>query len=184
MTRLFNSAILAVALSAMLSAELVGQSDDPNSRTNPACALLTDQEVDQATGLNFDPGEAFDKVGQGVFGGATCLWGGVWNQDSAKSLPQIGVSFIPPKPQGSNTEYYKARKPDAGCTRQALQGVGDLAFADTCQGTLLSVRVYLKAGRNDVFLSVDLIDKRHQLSWAQPVAIALAKAAAQKAKKA
>ena len=184
MTRLFHSAVLAVALSATLSARLVGQTDDPNSLTNPACALLTDQELDRATGMDFGPAEAFDKVGHGVFGGATCLWGGVWNQDSAKSLPQIGVSFIPPGPRGSNTEYYLAKKPDAGCTRETLQGVGDKAFADSCQGTLSSVRVYLKAGRNDVFLSVDLIDKRSPLSWAHPIAVALAKAAAQKAKKA
>jgi hypothetical protein len=183
MNRLFHSAILTAALSASPAAELVGQSDSPDSRTNPACALLTDQELDEATGLDFGPGEAFDKVGQGVFGGATCLWGGVWNQDSAKSLPQVGVSFIPRGSRASNTEYYLARKPDAGCTRETLRGVGDLAFADSCQGTLPSARVYVKAGRNDVFLSVDLIDKRRPLSWAHPIAVALAKAAALKAKK-
>jgi hypothetical protein len=184
MTRLLPSAVLTVVLSATLSAELAAQSDDPNSRTNPACALLTEQELGDATGLRFGPGQAFDKVGQGVFGGATCLWGGVWNEDPAKSLPQIGVSFIPPRPRGSNTEYHLARKPDAGCTRETLRGVGDLAFADTCEGTLPSVRVYLKAGRNDVFLSVDMIDNRRPLSWAQPIALTLAKAAALKAKKA
>lgn len=184
MTRPFHSAAFAAVLSATLSGGLVAQSDQPGSRTNPACALLTDQELHDATGLDFGPAQAFDKVGQGVFGGATCLWDGVWNEDSAKSLPQIGVSFIPPKPRGSNTEYYLARKPEAGCTRETLRGVGDLAFADICQGTLPSVRVYLKAGRNDVFLSVDMIDKRRPLSWAQPVAVALAKAAALKAKKA
>jgi hypothetical protein len=183
MTRLFHSAAFLAGLSAMLAANLVGQSDDPGSRTNPACALLTDRELDDATGLDIGPAQAFDKVGQGVFGGATCLWGGVWDQDTAKSLPQIGVSFIPPAPRGSNTEYYLARKPEAGCTRETLRGVGDLAFADSCQGTLPSVRVYLKAGRNDVFLSVDMIDTRRPLSWAQPIAVALAKAAALRAKK-
>jgi hypothetical protein len=184
MTRFFHPAAIAAVLSVALSAEAVGQSDDPNSRTNPACALLTDREVDDATGLDIGPGQAFDKVGQGVFGGATCLWGGTWDQDSTRSLPQIGVSFIPPGSRGSNTEYYLARKPEAGCTREMLRGVGDVAFADSCQGTLPSVRVYLKAGRNDVFLSVDLIDKRRPLSWAHPIAVALAKAAALKAKKA
>lgn len=184
MTWLFPSAVLTTVLSATLSAALVAQSDDPNSRTNPACALLTDQDLDDATGLDFGPGEAFDKVGQGVFGGATCLWGGIWNEDPAKSLPQIGVSFIPPRPRGSNTEYYLARKPQAGCTREKLPGVGDVAFADTCEGTLPSVRVYLKAGRNDVFLSVDIIDKRRPLTWARPIALTLAKAAALKAKQA
>jgi len=183
-TRLFPSAVLAAVLTAALSAGLVAQTDTPDSRTNPACALLTDQELDDATGLDIGPGQAFDKVGQGAFGGATCLWDGVWNQDAAKSLPQIGVSFIPPGPRGSNTEYHLARKPDAGCTRETLRGVGEVAFADTCEGTLPAVRVYLKAGRNDVFLSVELIDKRRPLSWAQPIAVALAKAAALKARKA
>jgi hypothetical protein len=184
MTRLFHQAVLSAVLSTTLSAGVVAQSDTPGSRTNPACALLTAQELDAATGLHFGPAQAFDKVGQGVFGGATCLWDGVWDQDSAKSLPQISVAFIPPKPRGSNTEFYRARKPDAGCTRETLRGVGDVAFADTCQGTVPSVRVYLKAGRNDVFLSVDMIDKRRPLSWAQPIAVELAKAAALKAKKA
>jgi hypothetical protein len=175
-------AALAALLSATLSPGLMAQSDNPDSRTNPACALLTDQELDGATGLHFGPAEPFDKVGHGVFGGATCLWGGVWNDDPGKSLPQIGVSFIPPGPRGSNTEFYRARKPDAGCTRETLRGVGDFAFADSCQGTVFSVRVYLKAGRNDVFLSVDIIDKRRPLSWARPVAVALAKAAAPRAR--
>lgn len=172
------------ALLAVVCQDLAAQNDNPNSRTNPACALLTEQEIDGATGLDFGPGEAFDKVGHGVFGGASCLWGGTWNDDPAKSLPQIGVSFIPPAPRGSNTEFYRARRPDAGCTREPLRGVGDLAFADSCESpTLPSVRVYAKAGRNDVFVSVDLIDKRRPLSWAHPVAVALAKAAALKAKK-
>ena len=183
MTPLLRSIAFTAALSATLSNDLIAQSDEPGSRTNPACALLTDQDLDDATGLDFAPGEAFDKVGTGVFGGATCLWGGVWNEDSAKSLPQIGVAFIPPGPRGSNTEYYLARKPEAGCTRETLRGLGGVAFADSCQGTLPSVRVYLKAGRNDVFLSVDMIDNRRPLSWAQPIAVTLAKAAAPRARK-
>ena len=184
MIRHFQSAVFTAVLSGTPSAGLVAQSDKPDSRTNPACALLTDQELDDATGLDFGTGQAFDKVGQGAFGGATCLWGGVWDQDGAKSLPQIGVSFIPHGPRGSNTEYYLARKPDAGCTRETLRGVGDVAFADTCEGTLPAVRVYVKARRKDVFLSVEMIDKRRPLSLALPIAMALAKAAALKAKRA
>src|SRR3954454_14195567 len=184
MTRFFHLAILTAVLSATMAPQLVGQTNNGDAHTNPACALLTDHELYEATGLDFGPGQAFDKMGQGAFGGATCLWDGVWNQDSAKSLPQIGVSFIPSGPRGSNTEYYLARKPEAGCTRETLQGVGDVAFADSCQETLPSVRVYLKAGRNDVFLSVEMIDKRRPLSWAHPIALALAKAAALKATKA
>jgi hypothetical protein len=43
------------------------------------------------------------------------------------------------------------------------------------------VRVYVRTGRNDVFLVVDQLQKR-PLSWARPVAVALAKAAAPRAR--
>lgn len=96
MTPLLRSAALAAMLSATLSIGLVAQSNTRAPSTNPACALLTDQELDTATGLDYGPGGAYDRMGQGVFGGATCLWDAVWNADMAKSLPQIGVVFIPP----------------------------------------------------------------------------------------
>lgn len=182
MTPLLRSAALAAMLSATLSIGLVAQSNTRAPSTNPACALLTDQELDTATGLDYGPGGAYDRMGQGVFGGATCLWDAVWNADMAKSLPQIGVVFIPPGSHGSHTELYRGRKPEAGCTRETLRGVGDFAFADSCQSSSPSMRVYVKAGRNDVFLVVDMLDKR-PLSWARPVAVALAKAAAPRARK-
>ena len=181
MTTILRAGALA-ALLAALSTDLVAQSDKLATSTNPACPLLTDQELDGATGLDYGPGEAFDQMGQGAFGGATCLWGGVWNADSTKSLPQIGVVFMPPGSRGSHTEFYRARKPEEGCTRETLRGVGDVAFADSCQSSSPSMRVYVKAGRNDVFVVVDMLFKR-PLSWAQPVAVALAKAAALRAKK-
>jgi hypothetical protein len=181
MTPLLRTAALTAVLSATLSAGLVAQSDKRDTPTNPACPLLTDQELDSATGLDYGPGGAID-VGQGVFGGATCLWGGVWNADTAKSLPQIGVVFIPPSSRGSHTEFYRVRPPEAGCTRETLRGIGDVAFVDSCEKAQAGVRVYVKTGRNDVFLVVDLLDKR-PLSWARPVAVALAKAAAPRARK-
>jgi hypothetical protein len=169
-------------LSATLSTGLLAQSEARATPTNRACTLLTDQELDAATGLDYGPGSAFDRMGQGTFGGATCLWGGVWNADTAKSLPQIGVVFIPPGSRGSHTEFYRGRKPEAGCTRETLRGVGDFAFAESCQSSQPSMRVYVKAGPNDVFLVVDMLFER-PLSWAQPVAVALVKAAASRARK-
>ena len=182
MTPLVRSVALTTMLSATLSTGLVAQSATRATPTNPACPLLTDQELDAATGLDYGPGDAFDHLGQGIFGGSTCLWGGVWNADAAKSLPQIGVVFIPPGSRGSHTEFYRGRKPEAGCTRETLRGVGDFAFADSCQSSSPSMRIYVKAGRNDVFLVVDMLFKR-PLSWARPVAVALAKAAAPRARK-
>jgi hypothetical protein len=183
MTPLLRSAALTAMLSATLSTGLVAQSNARATSTNPACPLLTDQELDATTGLNYGPGEAYNGLGAGIFGGATCLWGGVWDADTAKSLPQIGVVFIPPGSHGSHTEFYRGRKPQAGCTREPVRGVGDFAFAESCQSSTPSMRVYVKAGRNEVFLVVDMLWQR-QLSWARPVALALAKAAALKAKKA
>jgi hypothetical protein len=183
MTPLLRSAAVTAVLCATLSMDLVAQSNTRAPSTNPACALLTDQELDAATGLDFGPGDAFDHMGQGSFAGATCLWGGVWNADSAKSLPQVGVVLMPPGSLGSHTEFYRGRKPGAGCTRETLRGIGDFAFAEACQSSSPSMRVYVKVGRNDAFIVVDMLDKR-PLSWARPVAVALAKAAAPRARKA
>jgi hypothetical protein len=182
MTPTFRLAALTAVLSASLSMGLIAQSNTGAPPTNPACPLLTDKEVDAATGLDYGPGEAFDRLGQGIFGGATCLWGGVWNADTTKSLPMIGVVFIPPGSRGSHTDYYRGRKPQVGCTRETLSGIGDFAFADSCQSSQPAMRVYVKAGRNDVFLEVSALFER-PLSWARPVAVALAKAAAPRARK-
>src|SRR5687767_4070389 len=53
-------------LSAALSTGLVAQSDRRGTPTNPACPLLTDQELDTATGLDY-PGGTID-VSQGRHG--------------------------------------------------------------------------------------------------------------------
>lgn len=181
MTPILRSAAIAATLSAILTTGLVAQSDASTKPANPACPLLTDQDLDATTGLNYSEGEAHD-MGQGIFGGATCLWGGVWDADSTKSLPMIGVVFMPAGSHGSHTEFYRGRQPQKGCTRETLRGVGDVAFADSCQSSSPSMRVYVKAGRNDILLEVNMLFKR-PLSWAQPVAVALAKAAAPRARK-
>jgi hypothetical protein len=178
-TPLLRSAAFTAVLSATLSAGLVAQSGKRDTPTNPACSLLTDQDLDTATGLDYGPGGALD-IGQGIFGGTTCLWGGM-GADPAKDLPQIGVVFIPPGSRGSHTGFYRGRTPEAGCTREMLRGVGDIAFVDSCEKAQAGVRVYVRTGRNDVFLVVDQLQKR-PLSWARPVAVALAKAAAPKAR--
>jgi hypothetical protein len=180
MTPLRRSVALTAVLFATLFTGLVAQSAKPDTPTNPACPLLTDQDLDTATGLDYGPGDAIDLGGQDIFGGSTCLWGGM-GADPAKDLPGIGVVFIPPSSRGSHTEFYRALTPQAGCTRETLRGVGDFAFVDSCAKALAGVRVYVKTGRNDVLLVVDQLQKR-PLSWAQPVAVALAKAAAPRAR--
>jgi hypothetical protein len=180
MIPLVRSAIFTAVLAAMLCPGLVAQSTPGVAPTNPACPLLTDQDLDTATGLDYGPGAGID-ISQGAFGGATCLWGGI-GADPAMDLPQIGVVFMPPSSRGSHTEFYRGRPPEAGCTRETLRGVGDLAFVDACEKAQAGVRVYVKTGRTDVFLVVDQLQKR-PLSWARPVAVALAKAVVPRAHK-
>ena len=180
MTPLLRSAACTALLSAALSSGLVAQSDKGSTPADPACSLLTDQDLDTASGLDYGPGESID-IGQGAFGGTTCLWGGM-GADPAKDLPQIGVAFMPSGSRGSHTEFYRGGTPEAGCPRETLRGLGDVAFVDSCEKARPGVRVYVKTGRTDVFLVVDQLQTR-PLSWARPVAVALAKAAAPRARK-
>jgi hypothetical protein len=179
MTPLLRLAALTAGLALTPSTGLVAQSGKRDMPASPACPLLTDQDLDTATDLDYGPGEPID-IGRGTFGGTTCIWGGMGG-DPTKDLPQIGVVFIPPGSRGSHTEFYRGLTPEAGCTRETLRGVGDVAFVDSCEKAQRGVRVYAKTGRNDVFLVVDQLQKR-PLSWAQPIAVALAKAAAPRAR--
>jgi hypothetical protein len=160
-------------------AELAAQGGyDPAK--NPSCLLVSDQEIDAATGMDYDEGMDVDVLGEGIFGGATCLWGGR-SMIPGDDRPQIAVVFIPPGPRGSYTDFWRKRTPETGCTRETLRGVGDVAFAETCDGKLPRAKVYVKAGRNDLFVSLDWLDDK-PLSWAPPVVLAVAKAAAPRAK--
>jgi hypothetical protein len=180
MTPLARPAALIALLWAALSPSLAAHSDTRDTATNAACPLLTDQDLDTATGLDYGPAAPIDLMGHGIFGGSTCLWGGM-GANPAMDLPQVGVVFIPPSSRGSHTEFYRVRTAEAGCTREMLRGVGEVAFVESCEKAQRGVRVYVKTGRNDIFLVVDQLEKR-PLSWAQPVAVALAKAAAPRAR--
>jgi hypothetical protein len=179
MTSLLRSATLAAVVCTRLSTGLVAQSATGEASTSPACPLLTEKDLDTATGLDYGTGEPID-IGRGSFGGTTCLWGGMVG-DPAKDLPQVGIAFMPPSSRGSHTEFYRGANPEAGCTREMLRGVGDVAFVDSCSEAQAGVRVYVKAGRNDFHLVIDQLQKR-PLSWARPVAVALARAAAPRAR--
>lgn len=67
-----------------------------------------------------------------------------------------------------------------GCTRETLRGVGDVAFLETCEGSRGPVAL-VKAGSNDLIVQADPKDGK-PIASAQPVAIALAKAAAARAR--
>lgn len=171
-----RAAALALAV-ATQSADLVAQSAKRDTPADPACTLLMEQEIDAVTGLDYGPGQAVN-VGQGSFGGTTCLWDTGAVPVGGKIQPQVGIVFMPQGRQGSHTEFYRSRKPGAGCTHEPLSGVGDVAFTETCKD---GVRVYVKTGKNDIFVVVDMLYDRTP-AWAQPVAVALAKAAAPRAR--
>jgi hypothetical protein len=181
-TTLIRAAVLALAIhqAASLTGELAAQGAGGAAKpSNPACALVTEKEVEAATGLDYGPGEHFDELHVGVGGKATCVWGG---PGMVKDLPEIGVLFFPASAGGSNTEARAKWKLRAGCTRESVRGVGDGAFIETCEGSISSASVFARTGRSDIAVQVYLKRGESMASPLKPVALALAKAAAARAK--
>jgi hypothetical protein len=83
---------------------------------NRACALLTDKEIDAATGLDYGAAEPVDDPGPS--GTASCLWGGASFAPGA-SRPQLGVMLTQMLPRAVNAQF-PAAPPPAGCTRETL----------------------------------------------------------------
>jgi hypothetical protein len=166
----------AASLTAKLAAQVAGGAARP---PNPACPLVTEKEVEAATGLDYEPGEDFVELDEGVGGKATCVWGG---PGMVKDLPEIGVLFFPASARGSHTEARAKWKLRAECTREPVRGVGDRAFVETCGGSISSASVYARTGSSDVAVQVYLKRGESMASPVKSVAIALAKAAAARAK--
>jgi hypothetical protein len=185
MHTLIRASVFALAMqqAESLAAELAAQgAGGAATRTNAACALVTEKEVEAATGLDYGPGEHFDELNVGV-GKATCVW-------VVEDLPEIGVDFFPASAGGSNTEARAKGKPRARCTRESVRGVGERAFVETCEGFISSASVnarssasvYARTGRSDIAVVVYLKRGESMASPIKAVAIALAKAAAARAK--
>lgn len=183
MHTLIRAAVLALAFqqAASLTAELAAQGAGGAARPpNPACPLVTEKEVEAATGLDYGPGEDFDELYEGVGGKATCVWGGP--SLMGEDLPEIGVLFFPASARGSHTEARAKLKLLADCTRESVRGVGDRAFVETCGGAISSASVHARTGTSDVAVQVYLKRGESMASPVKSVAIALAKAAAARAK--
>jgi len=183
MHTLIRAATLTLALQQALTvtAELAAQGAGGAARPpNPACPLVAEKEVEAATGLDYGPGEDFDELYEGVGGKATCVWGGPGVM--VKDLPEIGVLFFPASARGSHTEARAKWKLRAECTRESVRGVGDRAFVETCEGSISSASVYARTGSSDVAVQVYLKRGESMASPVKSVAIALAKAAAARAK--
>ena len=189
MYTLIRSAALAVALPALMTApELAAQgSAGRGNATGSACALVTQKEVEAATAMDYRPGYEIEQEYESIEGGATCMWGGPWGGLSAagvlvrEDLPEINVTFIAAGARGSHTERRRKLRLAPGCSRESVRGVGDDAFAEICDGKLYGVSVYARTGSNDVLVSAYAM-KGFAKAAVKPAAIALAKAAAVRAK--
>ena len=174
MHTLVRTTVLALAIqqAASLAAELGAQGAAAPS--NVACALVTEQEVEKATGLDYGPGEHFDELNVDA-SKATCVW-------VVEDLPEIGIEFFPAGAGGSRTEARARVKPRTQCTRESVRGIGETAFVETCAGSISSASVYARTGRSDIAVVVYLKPGESMPSAIKPVAIALARAAAARAK--
>lgn len=174
MHTLMRTTVLALAIqqAAALAADLGAQR--PAEASNVACALVTEQDVEKATGLDYGPGEHFDELNVDA-SKATCVW-------VVEDLPEIGIDFFPASAGGSRTEARARAKPRAQCTRESVRGVGETAFVETCAGSIASASVYARTGRSDIAVAVYLKPGESMPSPIRSVAIALARAAAARAK--
>ncbi len=182
MHRLIRAATLALALqqTATVTAELAAQGNGGRAEpTDSPCALVTEMEVEEATGLDYWPGKYFGQEYETIDGGATCMWGGP--SLVREDLPEMHVIFIAPSARGSHTEWRRKQRLPTGCTRESVHGVGDGAFAEICEGKISDASVYARTGNNDVLVRVYDLHGMQKASL-KPVAIALAKAAAARAK--
>lgn len=181
---------LAVQQATTVTTSLAAQNGGgAGTAPNRACTLVTEQEVEAATGLDFEPGYAIEAEYESIPGGATCQWGGPSRGLNAAGVvvrddkPEIGVTLITGSPRGSYTESQRKRPLLSGCTREPVRGVGGDAFAEICERTPYGVSVYARAGSRDVLVRVYHAEtKGWTKASVKPTAIALAKAAVARAK--
>jgi hypothetical protein len=173
--------LLALPFAPPLVAVGAAQGSPParQESTNPACTLLTGEELSTAAGRHYGKGTPGDELGEGLGGGASCQWGGA-DFFPGEDPPMVSVVFIPAATGGSYTERQLGRKPIGKCTRETLRGIGELAFMEFCERDR-GPAIYAKTGRNDILVQVDS-EKDKPLGPARAAAIAIAKAVAPKAR--
>jgi hypothetical protein len=165
-----TSRILALALAGYaLPALLVSA----HAQDNPACSLLTLDEIRSASGQDYDDASPGDELGQGIGGGASCQWGGP-SFVPGKGTPMLSLVVIPNK-NGSYTANALKRTPQKGCTREKLTDVGEAAFLETCEKSRGPV-AYANAGKWDLVVQIDAEPPATAASVKAPIT-AVAKAA-------
>ena len=181
MHTLIRAAALALALqqAAALTAELAAQ-----GKNGSTCPLVTEKEIEAATGLDYEPGYEIEQEYEMIAGGDTCMWGGPGMVGD--DLPEINITFIAASAGGSHTELRARRTLRPDCTRAPAADVGDGGFVESCDGSIRSASVSARVGSSDLVVSVyqqkAKEGKQSLASAPKPVAIAIARAAAARGK--
>jgi len=152
---------------------------------NPACAVLTVDEVRKITGFQgYNRPSPGDDVGQGAGGGASCQYQAPafaiddrGNPTAPQKGPLLSIVLI----EGRNyTQTVPLRQ---GCKKEAVAGVGDAAFFEVCPASKLSrtAPLYVKVGTKDFLFQLD-IQAPDTDATLRPKLLALARAAVAKVK--
>lgn len=151
------------------------------SAPTPACALLSVAEVRRITGrpgyLDHVSGDA---PGEGVGGGSSCTYDGP-AFGTGDRPPMVAIALIPGKDWTRRRQ--SVRLPD-GCRREAVNGVGDVAFFERCPAPGRAIRtapLYVKVGTSDLIVQID-IEAGAAEADVRPTVIAVARAAAARLK--
>jgi hypothetical protein len=164
------------------SVPMVGQRSGGSGSQNPACAVLTVEEIRNITGFpGYRSPSPGDPPGQGAGGGASCQFEGqgptVDDKGNAVMLrgPLLSIVLI----EGKN--YTHTNAVGNGCKKEMAPDVGDEAYFEVCPAAMRArtAPLYVKAGNKDLILQMD-VDSPDTEASLKPKLIALAKAAAAK----
>jgi hypothetical protein len=166
--------ILAVGPLPALAQVSGGQATDAPT---PACALLGVAEVRSITGRQNYPNYVDgDPDGAGAGGGSSCQYGGSTMMPG--HAPLLSIVLI----KGKNwTERSRTFTLPAGCAREAVAGVGDAAFFESCPASRSkrSPPLYVKVGANDLIVQMD-VEPPATVASVRPLVLAIAQAAVRK----
>ena len=150
---------------------------------NPACSILTPQELQNITGFpGYKRPSPGDPPGQGAGGGASCQYQSMGPSVDARGNaveekgPLLSLVLI----DGKN--YTKTMPIGRGCKKEAVSGVGDEAYFEVCPSAGRLSRtppLYVKSGSKDLIVQMD-IDSPDTVDTIRPKVTAVAKAAAAK----
>ena len=178
---------LVCAWSASLLAHPAAAGAPPNvmvahqpASQNPACAVLTVDEIRRITGFSgYRSPSPGDPPGQGAGGGASCQYEGTGPTVDERGNPVMLKGPLLSIVLIDGKDYTRTAAIGAGCRKEAAPGVGDLAYFEVCPTRMTSRTppLYVKSGTKDLILQMDIETPETEASTRAKV-IALGKAAA------